>query len=54
MKVLGVRGQLVGHDFGGKQYWGSEYLSAVTATIAGGTSEVQRSILATRGLGRLR
>ena len=30
---------------------GSAYLSAVSATIAGGTSEIQRGIIATRGLG---
>ncbi len=29
----------------------STYLSAVSATIAGGTSEIQRNIIATRGLG---
>ena len=29
----------------------SAYLSAVSATIAGGTSEIQRNIIATRGLG---
>jgi len=27
------------------------YLNAVSGTIAGGTSEVQRGIIATRGLG---
>ena len=27
------------------------YLSTVSATIAGGTSEIQRNIIATRGLG---
>ena len=27
------------------------YLQAVSATIAGGTSEIQRNIIATRGLG---
>ena len=30
---------------------GSGYVSAVSATIAGGTSEIQRGIIATRGLG---
>ena len=30
---------------------GSAYVSAVSATIAGGTSEIQRGIIATRGLG---
>jgi alkylation response protein AidB-like acyl-CoA dehydrogenase len=27
------------------------YLATVSATIAGGTSEIQRNIIATRGLG---
>jgi alkylation response protein AidB-like acyl-CoA dehydrogenase len=27
------------------------YLSTVSATIAGGTSEIQRNVIATRGLG---
>jgi alkylation response protein AidB-like acyl-CoA dehydrogenase len=31
--------------------FGNGYLSAVSATIAGGTSEIQRGIIATRGLG---
>ena len=31
--------------------YGSGYVSAVSATIAGGTSEIQRGIIATRGLG---
>lgn len=28
-----------------------QYLTSVSATIAGGTSEIQRNIIATRGLG---
>jgi alkylation response protein AidB-like acyl-CoA dehydrogenase len=51
MKTLGIHGELLDQDFGSSRYWGREYLSAVSATIAGGTSEVQRNILATRGLG---
>ncbi|HJM76061.1 MAG TPA: acyl-CoA dehydrogenase family protein [Dehalococcoidia bacterium] len=31
--------------------WASSYLSSVSATIAGGTSEIQRNVIATRGLG---
>ena len=29
----------------------ASYLATVSATIAGGTSEIQRNIIATRGLG---
>ncbi len=31
--------------------WATSYLSSVSATIAGGTSEIQRNVIATRGLG---
>ena len=31
--------------------WATMYLSTVSATIAGGTSEIQRNVIATRGLG---
>ena len=31
--------------------WAISYLSSVSSTIAGGTSEVQRNVIATRGLG---
>ncbi|HJM89407.1 MAG TPA: acyl-CoA dehydrogenase family protein [Dehalococcoidia bacterium] len=31
--------------------WATSYLSSVSSTIAGGTSEVQRNVIATRGLG---
>jgi len=32
-------------------FWGPDYLSAVSATIAQGSSEIQRNVIATRGLG---
>lgn len=34
-----------------KGRWATMYLSTVSATIAGGTSEIQRNVIATRGLG---
>jgi alkylation response protein AidB-like acyl-CoA dehydrogenase len=53
MRVLGLEGLLgpesVGSIAGGR--FGLLYLLALASTIAGGTSEVQRLIIATRGLG---
>ena len=55
MKVTGLYGQLLSddnHDWApGKGRYGGGYLQTVASTIAGGTSEVQRGIIATRGLG---
>ncbi|MDA1001946.1 MAG: acyl-CoA dehydrogenase family protein [Chloroflexi bacterium] len=34
-----------------KGRWATMYLSSVSSTIAGGTSEIQRNVIATRGLG---
>lgn len=49
MQVLGLRGQLIeGED---ESSFGRTYLGMVPATIRGGTSEVQRNVIATRGLG---
>jgi alkylation response protein AidB-like acyl-CoA dehydrogenase len=55
MKMLGLYGQLDtktegvdAHSFGRFKY---NYLRAVANTIEGGTSEIQRNIVATRGLG---
>ena len=49
MQVIGLRGQLVDDD--GEGSFGRLYLGMVPATIRGGTSEVQRNVIATRGLG---
>ena len=53
MSQLGLYGQLtddqVGVPFEGNV--GQGYARSVSATIAGGTSEVQRNVIATRGLG---
>jgi alkylation response protein AidB-like acyl-CoA dehydrogenase len=49
VKCLGVQGNL---QYGGAgSAFVRSYLEAVPATIRGGTSEVQRNIIATRGLG---
>jgi len=39
------------HQGAGVGTYVREYLSGVSATIAGGTSEIQRGVIATRGLG---
>jgi alkylation response protein AidB-like acyl-CoA dehydrogenase len=49
MNCLGLRGNLIDSD--GYRPFVKGYLGAVPATIRGGTSEVQRGIIATRGLG---
>ena len=53
MKVAGLYGQLLsGTDRApAKGRYGASYIQTVASTIAGGTSEVQRGIIATRGLG---
>jgi alkylation response protein AidB-like acyl-CoA dehydrogenase len=49
MNCLGMRGILL--EGGDQRAFVRGYLGAVPATIRGGTSEVQRNIIATRGLG---
>jgi alkylation response protein AidB-like acyl-CoA dehydrogenase len=54
MHMLGLGGQLLERKgpharMGGRM--GTGYVAAVSSTIAGGTSEIQRNIIATRGLG---
>ena len=47
MQCLGLAGNLVADE----SSFAKAYLGAVPATIRGGTSEVQRNVIATRGLG---
>ena len=53
MQILGMSGQLTEDSKWApfKGYVERTYLNAISRTIAGGTSEVQRNIIATRGLG---
>jgi alkylation response protein AidB-like acyl-CoA dehydrogenase len=53
MHVTGLYGQLLGDSEWAPQKgrYGASYTQTVASTIAGGTSEVQRGIIATRGLG---
>ncbi len=51
MKALGTSALLTGRDAPMKGRAPASYLQTVSSTIAGGTSEIQRNIIATRGLG---
>ena len=51
MKMIGTSAQLMGSDAPMKGRAPASYVQTVSSTIAGGTSEVQRNIVATRGLG---
>jgi alkylation response protein AidB-like acyl-CoA dehydrogenase len=51
IKVLGLYGQLYGDDAPMKGRYESSYMTSLASTIAGGTSEIQRNIIAQRGLG---
>jgi alkylation response protein AidB-like acyl-CoA dehydrogenase len=51
MKVLGLYGGIYGDKAPRRGRWERAYLESVGATIAAGTSEIQRNIIATRGLG---
>jgi alkylation response protein AidB-like acyl-CoA dehydrogenase len=51
MKMIGSHGMLVGSNAPLRGRASGSYLQTVASTIAGGTSEVQRNIVATRGLG---
>ena len=54
VKALGLYGQLAGKDDERapmRSRWQQYYMGAVAATIGGGTSEIQRNVIATRGLG---
>ncbi len=49
MQALGLRGALL--DGSDEASYARQYMGVVPATIRGGTSEVQRNVIATRGLG---
>jgi alkylation response protein AidB-like acyl-CoA dehydrogenase len=51
VKVLGLYGQLYGEGAPMRGRYESSYMTSLASTIAGGTSEIQRNIIATRGLG---
>jgi alkylation response protein AidB-like acyl-CoA dehydrogenase len=51
VKVLGLYGQLYGENAPMRGRYESSYMTSLSSTIAGGTSEIQRNIIATRGLG---
>jgi alkylation response protein AidB-like acyl-CoA dehydrogenase len=53
IKVAGLYGQLLpgSEQAVGRGRYGNMYLQTLGSTIAGGTSEIQRNIIATRGLG---
>jgi alkylation response protein AidB-like acyl-CoA dehydrogenase len=51
IKVLGMYGQLGGPSAPMKGRYENTYMTSLSSTIAGGTSEIQRNIIATRGLG---
>ena len=54
LRLSGMKGQLLqpgGPELDYGVYAATEYMNTLTTTIAGGTSEVQRNIIATRGLG---
>ena len=51
MKVVGLYGQLVGERAPNRGRHAASYIGSLSATLAGGTSEIQRNIIAQRGLG---
>ena len=52
MKIIGLYGLLTGGERApNRGRYATGYLGAVSSTIAGGTSEIQRNIIAQRGLG---
>ncbi|MGB4862687.1 MAG: acyl-CoA dehydrogenase family protein [Tepidiformaceae bacterium] len=51
MKMTGTSGLLLGSEAPMRGRAAQSYMQTVSSTIAGGTSEVQRNIVATRGLG---
>ncbi|MBA2706726.1 MAG: hypothetical protein H0U59_02835 [Gemmatimonadaceae bacterium] len=50
LHIMGPAG-LATHDRAGAEAWGTDYLESASATVGQGTSEIQRNVIATRGLG---
>ena len=50
MHIMGAAG-LVVTDATNDEEWGIDYLDSASATVGQGTSEIQRNVIATRGLG---
>ncbi len=50
VRICGPAGLLTGGS-DPSQDWGSDYLDSASATVGQGTSEIQRNVIATRGLG---
>lgn len=50
VRISGPAGLLTGGS-APSQDWGSDYLDSASATVGQGTSEIQRNVIATRGLG---
>jgi alkylation response protein AidB-like acyl-CoA dehydrogenase len=50
LQIMGMEGQAT-REGSAAFPWRYEYLRAVANTIEGGTSEIQRTVIATRGLG---
>ena len=51
MELQGAHGALTGPAFEGAPDWSNRYLTDRAMTIAGGTTEIQRNIVAERILG---
>jgi alkylation response protein AidB-like acyl-CoA dehydrogenase len=49
--ILGLYGQLTGEGAPNRGRWAGTFLRSAAYTIEGGTSEIQRNIIAQRGLG---
>ena len=51
MHLLGMAGELRDNSRGQVEDLTTAYLQSMSSTVAAGTSEIQRGIIATRGLG---
>lgn len=50
VRICGPAGLVYGGSYPAQE-WGSDYLDSASATVGQGTSEIQRNVIATRGLG---